>query len=123
MRTIFILFLCSLIIGCAKEKSPSIFMVGMTPNEVIQIAGVPDEQSKQEEYTLFVYHDRQQPEASQQITDRWFIFKNIQLLEYSTQYLNPSSTKKTQLRLTASKILSQWIDSQKLTTNPSASKN
>ncbi|WP_407901625.1 hypothetical protein [Providencia rustigianii] len=66
----------------------------MTPNEVIQIAGVPDEQSKQEEYTLFVYHDRQQPEASQQITDRWFIFKNIQLLEYSTQYLNPSSTKK-----------------------------
>ncbi len=98
-------------------------MVGMTPNEVIQIAGVPEEQSKQEEYTLFVYHDRQQPEASQQITDRWFIFKNIQLLEYSTQYLNPSSTKKTQLRLTASKILSQWIDSQKLTTNPSASKN
>ncbi|SUC27599.1 Uncharacterised protein [Providencia rustigianii] len=55
MRTIFILFLCSLIIGCAKEKSPSIFMVGMTPNEVIQIAGVPEEQSKQEEYTLFVY--------------------------------------------------------------------
>lgn len=98
-------------------------MVGMTPNEVIQIAGVPDEQSKQEEYTLFVYHDRQQPEASQQIADRWFIFKNIQLLEYSTQYLNPSSTKNTQLRLTASEILSQWVDSQKLTTNPSASKN
>ncbi|CAG9423812.1 hypothetical protein NVI2019_GHJFPKLH_02329 [Providencia alcalifaciens] len=105
------------------EKSPSVTMSGMTSNQVMQIEGTPDEQAKQDGYQLIVYHDKQQPEATTQMTDRWFIFKNGYLLEYSTQYLNSSNTINTPLRLTAKQILSQWIDSQSLPTNPSAHMN
>ncbi|WP_272521584.1 hypothetical protein [Providencia sp. PROV202] len=120
MRTLFALLIAILLMGCTMEKSPSVVMAGMTANQVMQIEGTPDEQTKQDGYQLFVYHDKPQPEATTQMTDRWFIFKNGYLLEYSTQYLNSSVTTNTPLRLTAKQILSQWIDSQSLPTSPSA---
>lgn len=123
MRTLFALLIGILLMGCTMEKSPSVVMAGMTANQVIQIEGVPDEQAKQDGYQLIVYHDKQQPEASTQIADRWFIFKDGHLLEYSTHYINASSAANRPLRLTAKQILSQWIDSQSLPTNPSARMN
>ncbi|WP_249215411.1 MULTISPECIES: hypothetical protein [unclassified Providencia] len=123
MRTLFALLIGILLIGCTMEKSPSVVMAGMTSNQVMQIEGMPDEQATQGGYQLMVYHDKQQPLATAKMTDRWFIFKNGYLLEYSTQYLNSSNATNTPLRLTAKQILSQWIDSQSLPTNPSAHMN
>ncbi|MEQ5184393.1 hypothetical protein [Providencia rettgeri] len=123
MRTLFALLIGILLMGCTMEKSPSVVMVGMTTNQVMQIEGTPDEQANQDGYQLMIYHDKPQPEATAKITDRWFIFKNEYLLEYSTQYLNSSNVTNTPLRLTAKQILSQWIDSQSLPTNPSARMN
>ncbi|HHR6129013.1 TPA: hypothetical protein ACS72K_000586 [Providencia alcalifaciens] len=105
------------------ENSSSVVMAGMTSNQVVQIEGTPDEQAKQDGYQLMVYHDKPQPETTAKMTDHWFIFKNGHLLEYSTQYLNSSNATNTPLRLTAKQILSQWIDSQSLPTNPSAHMN
>ncbi|MBC5791019.1 hypothetical protein HFU86_012375 [Providencia sp. JUb39] len=120
MRTLFALLIGILLIGCTMEKSPSVVMTGITSNQVMQIEGTPDDQTRQDGYQLMVYHDKQQPKTTAKITDRWFIFKNGYLLEYSTQYLNSSNATNTPLRLTAKQILSQWIDSQSLPTNPSA---
>ncbi|ETT07949.1 hypothetical protein HMPREF1567_3630 [Providencia alcalifaciens PAL-2] len=95
----------------------------MMPNHVIQIEGSPNEQTQQERYKIFVYYGKQQPAVLQPTTDRWFIFKDGHLLEYSTQYLNTSSDTNKPLRLTATEILSQWRNSQYLPVNLSARAN
>ncbi|CAG9425497.1 TPA: hypothetical protein ACS727_001130 [Providencia alcalifaciens] len=123
MRIIATLFLCSLVTGCTIEKSLSVVQVGMMPNHVIQIEGSPNEQAQQERYKIFVYYGKQQPAVLQPTTDRWFIFKDGHLLEYSTQYLNPSNDTNKPLRLTATEILSQWRNSQYLPVNLSARAN
>lgn len=64
MRTLFALLIGILLIGCMMEKSPSVVISGMTSNQVMLIEGTSDEQAKQDDYQLMIYHDKQQLDAS-----------------------------------------------------------